>query len=60
MDSCIDGFPKHGLDVGHTMLNKFSGPDDAKFKLVAGVIRELASNAAKALVARREGRIFSC
>ena len=42
------------------MLNKFSDPDDAKFKLVAGAIQELASNAAKALITRREGSIFSC
>jgi hypothetical protein len=54
-DSCIDGFPKHGLDVSHTMLNKFSDPGDDKFKLVAGVIQELADNAAKALIASREG-----
>lgn len=40
------------LNTNHTGLNKFSGEDDANFKLVLGEIRRLVDNGPK-LVAER-------
>lgn len=39
--ACIEGYPKHGLNVGHTMMNKFFDPKDRNFELVSMGIEDL-------------------
>ena len=54
MSACIDGYPKHGLSVDHFRLNKFSSPNDACYKAVAGEIQRLVREAPYRVALRLE------
>lgn len=43
--ACLDCHQRIALDVRHAMMNKFRGPEDVNFKLVASSLKELAENA---------------
>ena len=40
--ACLDGHTDIALDARHAMMNKFRGPEDGNFKLVANSLKELA------------------
>ncbi|KAG7009680.1 hypothetical protein G7Y79_00002g007950 [Physcia stellaris] len=43
--ACLDCHQRIALDVRHAMMNKFRGPEDVNFKIVAASLKELAENA---------------
>jgi hypothetical protein len=43
--ACLDCHDHFALNVRHTMMNKFRGPQDGSFQLVSGRIKELFDNA---------------
>jgi hypothetical protein len=52
--ACIQGFDRTGLNVSHALMNKFRGPKDPNFKLVAKSLRDIVHNAAETLDYRRK------
>ena len=53
--ACFFGRPKLILDASHSMMNKFSGPDDANFGLVSNAIKHIVEKADEIAVDQREG-----
>ena len=47
------------LDAPHSMMNKFSGPNDANFGLVGNAIRKMVEEANRIAVSQREGIFWS-
>ena len=43
--ACLDCHQRIALDLRHAMMNKFRGPEDVNFKIVASSLKELAENA---------------
>ena len=43
--ACIQGFGRTGLNVPHVFMNKFRGPRDINFKLVADRLRDFVDRA---------------
>ena len=44
MSACLPGHPRIPLNVRHTMMNKFRGPEDGSFILVSSQLKEIARN----------------
>ena len=58
--ACFFGRPKLILDASHSMMNKFSGPDDANFGLVGNAIKRMVEEADGIAVDQREGMHQLC
>ncbi len=44
VSACLPGHPRIPLNVRHTMMNKFRGPEDGSFVLVSGQLKDIARN----------------
>lgn len=53
--ACLDFGESTPLDVRHSLMNKFRGPDDGNYKLVANCIEEFCDGAQKLLRDRMSG-----
>ena len=45
ISGCLEGHPKLGLPLDHFRLNKFSNPEDGKFKFVRDEVRRMVTEA---------------
>jgi len=52
--ACLQGFPRHALDVTHSALNKFDGPTNANFKLVKSAVRRFVDTASETMASRKQ------
>ncbi|KAF6217721.1 hypothetical protein HO133_006548 [Letharia lupina] len=57
--ACLFGHPKTMLDAPHSMMSKFSGPNDASFVLVTSAIKKMVEEAKTIAVGRGEGIYWS-
>ena len=57
--ACLFGRPKTMLDAPHSLMNKFSGPDDASFVLVTSAIKKMVEEAKEIAVRQGEGIYWS-
>ncbi len=44
VSACLPGHPRIPLNVRHTMMNEFRGPEDGSFILVSSQLKEIARN----------------
>lgn len=51
----ITGHDNLPLDTPHSMMNKFSGPDDANFGLVSHAIKNMVNKAKSIVISQHEG-----
>lgn len=56
--ACIQGFDRTGLNASHALMNKFRGPKDPNFKLVASCLRNLVDKASGVLNDRKNCELF--
>ncbi|KAK4220778.1 hypothetical protein QBC38DRAFT_449744 [Podospora fimiseda] len=55
--ACLYGFPRQGLDVIHSGMNKFRGPECSNFKLVKDAVKQFAGNASAVLTRRTNSTV---
>ncbi len=60
--ACIQGFDRTGLRASHALMNKYRGPEDTNFKLVAKCLRDIVRNAPGVMDYRNKSDLcmFSC
>lgn len=53
--ACLQGKERVGLDVQHSGLKRFPGPNDENFKKIAYQLRKMADNAEQVLDRKVKG-----
>ncbi|RDW57837.1 hypothetical protein BP5796_12638 [Coleophoma crateriformis] len=55
----LDGYPKTAMDVPHVMMNKFTGPDELRFKVLVKEIKTIAEATRRHRFDKEEAKILS-